>query len=143
MKQILVFLQQFYSTLDCSVTLAVLLESIFPLCYYNSSVVAPRQRIFRRPVIFGMAAMPFLCRGFLIQLIKFNTWSRMIGNIWKESCINHLYTNVSTSISNINTITPIMEDHKIITAILGDLKPQPKITERRSWKNYSKSNMQH
>ena len=36
-----------------------------------------------------------------------------------------------------------MGDHKIITAILGDLKPQPKITERRSWKNYSKSNMQH
>ena len=31
-----------------------------------------------------------------------------------------------------------MGDHKIITAYLGDLKPKPKITKRRSWKNYSK-----
>ena len=34
-----------------------------------------------------------------------------------------------------------MGDHKIITATLGETKPQPKITERRSWKNYSKTGL--
>ena len=34
----------------------------------------------------------------MIQLIKFNTWSRLVGNgavgnILKESCLDHLYTN--------------------------------------------------
>ena len=32
-----------------------------------------------------------------------------------------------------------MGDHKIITATLGVKKPQPKITERRNWRNYSKT----
>ena len=77
----------------------------------------------------------------LIQLIKFNTWGRLVGNVWKESCLDHLHTNDSTSISNISTITPIMGDHKIITANLGDLKPLPKISERRSWKSYSKAGL--
>ena len=52
----------------------------------------------------------------MVQLIKFNTWSRLVGNNWKESCLDHIYTNESTSISNINTITPIMGDHLIIAA---------------------------
>ena len=26
----------------------------------------------------------------LIQLIKFNTWSRLVGTVWKESCLDHL-----------------------------------------------------
>ena len=77
----------------------------------------------------------------MIQLVKFNTWSRLIGNTWKESCLDHIYTNESTSITNINTITPIMGDHKIITASLGEKKPIPKITERRSWKNYTKTQL--
>ena len=47
----------------------------------------------------------------------------------------------STTISEINSITPLMGDHKIITATLGETKPQPKITERRSWKNYSKTGL--
>ena len=42
---------------------------------------------------------------------------------------------------NIMTITPLMGDHKIITANLSDIKPQPKVTERRSRKNYSKSSL--
>ena len=32
-----------------------------------------------------------------------------------------------------------MGDHKITTATLGEKKPEPKITERRNWKNYSKN----
>ena len=75
----------------------------------------------------------------LIQLIKFNTWSRLVGNNWKESRIDHLYSNNSAAINDVNSITPIMGDHKIIMATLGELKPIPKITERRNWKNYSKS----
>ena len=40
---------------------------------------------------------------------------------------------------NIHSTTPLMGDHKIITATLGVKKPQPKITERRNWRNYSKT----
>ena len=32
----------------------------------------------------------------MIQLIKFNTWSRLVGNTLKESCLDHLYTNNSS-----------------------------------------------
>ena len=34
-----------------------------------------------------------------------------------------------------------MGDHKIVTATLGAPKPVPKITERRNWKNYSKTKL--
>ena len=34
-----------------------------------------------------------------------------------------------------------MGDHKILTAILGDTKPKPITTERRNWKQYSKTNL--
>ena len=34
-----------------------------------------------------------------------------------------------------------MGDHKIITASLGAHKPLPKTTERRNWKNYSKTQL--
>ena len=40
---------------------------------------------------------------------------------------------------NIHSTTPLMGDHKIINATLGVKKPQPKITERRNWRNYSKT----
>ena len=70
-----------------------------------------------------------------------NTWSRLIGNTLKESCLDHIYTNDSSSITNLNNITPIMGDHLIVTASLGETKPKPNITERRSWKNYTKSGL--
>ena len=66
----------------------------------------------------------------LIQIVKFNTWSRLVENTWKESCLDHIYTNDTTSMININSNTPLMGDHKIITATLGDTKPTPKITEK-------------
>ena len=53
--------------------------------------------------------------------------------------VDHIYTNDTTSMTNINSNTPLMGDHKIITATLGDTKPTPKITEKWNWKNYSKS----
>ena len=34
-----------------------------------------------------------------------------------------------------------MGDHKIITADIGEQKPQPKLSIRRSWKNYSKAKL--
>ena len=60
----------------------------------------------------------------LLQLIKFNTWSRLVGNTLKESCLDHIYTNDSTSITNIDKISPLMGDHLIITANIGESKPK-------------------
>ena len=77
----------------------------------------------------------------LIQIIKFNTWSRLVGNTWKESCLDHIYTNDYSAVSNINTLIQIMGDHKIITANIGDFKSVPKISYRRSWKNYTKESL--
>ena len=54
-----------------------------------------------------------------------------MGNIWKESCLDHIYTNDTTFMTNINTNSPLMGDHKILTATLGDTKPTPKITEKK------------
>ena len=53
----------------------------------------------------------------MIQLIKFNTWSRLVGNgavgnILKESCLDHLYTNNSSLISNINSINHALKTYQ-------------------------------
>ena len=58
----------------------------------------------------------------LIQLIKFNTWSRLVNGTLKELCLDHLYTNDSTVLHNISQFTPLVEDHKIITAKLSGNK---------------------
>ena len=77
----------------------------------------------------------------LIQLINFPTWSRIVQNILKESILDHVYTNDSTLVENIASITPFGGDHKIITfTTLGICQP-PTPIRKRDWKLYSKESL--
>ena len=51
----------------------------------------------------------------VIQMIDFVTWSRIVGNVLKESTLDHIYTKSPTSISNLYSIMPLFGDHRVIT----------------------------
>ena len=51
----------------------------------------------------------------LTQIVNFDTWSRVISNQVKSSCIDHIYINNPTSINNLKYLTPPFGDHRLIT----------------------------
>ena len=75
----------------------------------------------------------------LIQLIDFNTWSRMIGNIYKSSILDHIYTTDPTCITDIHSITPIFGDHVMICFNLRLDKSVKQSSMKRDWRSYSKT----
>ena len=77
----------------------------------------------------------------LIQLINFPTWSRIVHNILKESTLDHVYTNDSTLVENITSVTPLGGDHKIITFTTFGICAPPLPILKRDWKNYSKESL--
>ena len=53
----------------------------------------------------------------LIQVVTFDTWSRVINNVVKSSIIDHIYLKDPTEITNISSITPPFGDHILITPL--------------------------
>ena len=45
----------------------------------------------------------------LLQLVNFNTWSRNINGIRKQSCLDHIYLNCIETIVSVNQISPTLE----------------------------------
>ena len=74
----------------------------------------------------------------LIQIVDFDTWSRIINNETKSSLIDHVYVKDPTSFKNLSAITPPFGDHKLIS-FTTTIEKIP-LTEifKRNWKNYSK-----
>ena len=77
----------------------------------------------------------------LLQLVKFSTWSRMVGMTLRSSILDHIYVNDVTLVTNISQLKPIFGDHKLVMAELCSNRPQPKITFRRDWRHYSKDKL--
>ena len=74
----------------------------------------------------------------LMQIVDFDTWSRIINNETKSSLIDHVYVKDPTSFKNLSAITPPFGDHKLIS-FTTTIEKIP-LTEifKRNWKNYSK-----
>ena len=74
----------------------------------------------------------------LIQLVKFETWSRMVGTERRSSILDHIYIKDPTVITKINYVQPFFGDHVLVEFIV-DSKLNA-VTENicRDWRNYSK-----
>ena len=75
----------------------------------------------------------------LTQVVDFNTWSRTIKGVRKESLIDHVYTDDVTLIKSLTFETPTFGDHLLIITEL-ELRNgvKPKMIVKRNWNNYSR-----
>ena len=65
----------------------------------------------------------------LQQLINFPTWERLVGNVIKQSVLDHIYVKDYTLITDINSIKPNIGDHLLVTFIIASTTPIPKFTQ--------------
>ena len=73
----------------------------------------------------------------LIQLVKFETWSRIINNVVITSTIDHVYVKDPTKITSVYPIIAPFGDHKLIMVETMTNKSPEIDVFRRNWKNYT------
>ena len=73
--------------------------------------------------------------------MSFNTWSRNINGIKKESLLDHVYVNSIPAIANVNYVTPTF-GVQVLVMVKLDLKVDKvvKTQQRRNWRGYSATN---
>jgi hypothetical protein len=78
----------------------------------------------------------------LSQLVKFNTWRRVVNGVLKTSLLDHVYENIHGLVENIDEISKSTSDH---TPLLIDVtlkichKVETKVV--RNWSAYSKERL--
>jgi hypothetical protein len=72
------------------------------------------------------------------QLVNFTTWTRTIGEIVRESTIDHFYSTKLTLLSTVSYSKPCFGDHFIINIDYCMEREASKPVVRRNWKHYSK-----
>ena len=77
----------------------------------------------------------------LIQLVKQDTWSQMVGTTLRSFLLDHVYTGDADCIYKIECSTPCFGDHKLIVAHIRFDRPDPETVIRRDWRNYSKDKL--
>ena len=77
----------------------------------------------------------------LIQLVNFDTWSRMVGLVVRSSIRDHIYVNRVGLIHNLKHLTPVFGDHVLILADVCMARPVSKTIIRRDWRRYSKEKL--
>ena len=75
----------------------------------------------------------------LIQLVEFNTWSRLINGILKTSTLDHVYTNDHTIINHLSSFKPEIGDHNCVIFSINDTMMIPPPILKRDWRRYSKN----
>ena len=50
----------------------------------------------------------------LIQVVNFNTWSRLVGTVLRSSILDHIYIKDPTVLSNLRFSDPFFGDHVLI-----------------------------
>ena len=73
----------------------------------------------------------------LLQLVNFDTWSRMVGTTLRSSRLDHIYVKNVGLIYDILLISPCFGDHKLIMMQMCIVRPTPRTSIRRSWYKYS------
>ena len=77
----------------------------------------------------------------LLQLVNFDTWSRMVGSNLRSSCLDHVYVREVDLVHNILHVKPCFGDHELIMFYINVVRPPPRITVSRNWKNYSQNSL--
>ena len=79
----------------------------------------------------------FVSDSNLYQLVSFNTWSRIIKGIKKESMLDHVYVNNVAQVSNVDYCSPVFGDHVLVLIELNLKQPNSdKFSLRRDWSRY-------
>ena len=74
----------------------------------------------------------------LIQLVNFETWSRIINGVRKESTLDRAYVNNYALVANVNFEMPTFGDHVlIIVELKSTFEGQEKFEQKRNWSKYS------
>ena len=77
----------------------------------------------------------------LVQLVKFDTWSRTVELVVRSSILDHIYGNVIDLVKNVCHMKPIFGDHELIMADVSISRPISKVTWGRDWRHYSKEKL--
>ncbi len=79
-------------------------------------------------------------KGF-IQMVEFETWTRLVNGTWRSSILDHIYTQDATIVKDICPLEVITGDHKVIVFILEGIINKPTTTYRRDWRLYTKEGL--
>ena len=73
----------------------------------------------------------------LVQLVNFDTWSRMVGTNLRSSCLDHIYVKNDNIVTNVTHLRPCFGDHELVMVHLPLIKPPPSVSIKRNWCDYS------
>ena len=62
----------------------------------------------------------------LIQIVNFDTWSRMVGPVLRSSILDHIYVTDNNYLSNVTHVKPCFGDHVLIMADCCTDRPENK-----------------
>ena len=80
----------------------------------------------------------FVLNSDLIQVVNFNTWSRNINGVKKQSLLDHIYVNNLSSVRKVDHVTPTFGDHELIMIEMDFKEEKSEILElKRNWAKYS------
>ena len=76
----------------------------------------------------------------MIQIVNFDTWSRIINGVRKSSILDHVYVNNLPTITNVVFETPVFGDHVLVVVNLTLTYNNSDETNalKRDWRKYSK-----
>ena len=79
----------------------------------------------------------FALEANLTQLVTFNTWSRTIKGVKKESMLDHVYVRNFASVFNVTFSVPVFGDHVLVLIELNAKHTVNNETiQRRAWSSY-------
>jgi hypothetical protein len=74
----------------------------------------------------------------IVQLVKFNTWSRTINDIFKASLLDHVYSNNPEEVTNLHCIDQLCGNHSLIVLTVNSQKPLTSFYYKIDWSKYKK-----
>ena len=66
----------------------------------------------------------------LIQIVNFDTWSRMVGPVLRSSILDHIYVTDNNYLSNVTHVKPCFGDHVLIMADCCTDRPENKALKK-------------
>ena len=73
----------------------------------------------------------------LVQLVKFETWSRMVGSERRSSILDHIYIKNPTLVSNVTYVNPFFGDHVLVEFLVNVKKCKTNPNICRDLRKYS------
>ena len=77
----------------------------------------------------------------LVQVVNFETWTRIVGNSLKCSTLDHIYVEDPTRIKLLDKFKPYFGDHNLVMFTMKSTKDQNETRYVRNWKVYSKEKL--